>query len=153
MAKMEYRIIKCKTYQFNTLGNYKYADIMSIHNGKWILSMHKNRTTWESQGGHIEIGETPLEAARRELFEEAGAIDFEIEPLCDYWVHGIFNGVELEANGQVYFSKVHTLGELPIHSEMEKIFLFDYPPKNLTYPEYANEVYPLALKKIENIKI
>jgi hypothetical protein len=30
---------------------------------------------------------------------------------------------------------------------MEKIFLFDYPPKNLTYPEYAKEVYPLAFKR------
>ena len=26
-----------------------------------------------------------MEAAKRELYEESGAIDFEIEPLCDYW--------------------------------------------------------------------
>ena len=24
-------------------------------------------------------------AAKRELYEESGAVDFEIEPLCDYW--------------------------------------------------------------------
>jgi 8-oxo-dGTP diphosphatase len=150
---MEYRIIKCRIYPFNTLGDYKYADIMSLYKGKWIFSKHKNRSTWESQGGHIENGESPLEAAKRELIEEAGAIDFDIEPLCDYWVHAIIDGLELKANGQVYFANVHTLGKIPKESEMEKIFLFDDQPKNLTYPEYAVEVYPLVKKKIEELKI
>lgn len=26
----------------------------------------------------------PLDAAKRELYEKSGAIDFDIEPLCDY---------------------------------------------------------------------
>jgi len=42
-----------------------------ITKGKWILSKHKKRDTWETQGGHIEDGETPLEATKRELFEES----------------------------------------------------------------------------------
>ncbi|MDR2600236.1 MAG: NUDIX domain-containing protein [Oscillospiraceae bacterium] len=146
---MEYRIIECITYPYNTLSEYKYADIISVYKGKWVLSKHKNRTTWESQGGHIEISETPLVAAKRELFEESGAIDFEIEPLCDYWVHAIVDGIVLKANGQVFFANIYTFGDIPIESEIEKIFLFDYPPKNLTYPEYAKEEYPLALKRKE----
>ena len=42
--------------------------------------MHKERDTWESPGGHIDEGETPLEAAERELYEETGAIDFDFKP-------------------------------------------------------------------------
>jgi len=30
------------------------------------------RNTWESVGGHIETGESPLEAEKRELYEETG---------------------------------------------------------------------------------
>ena len=76
----------CKTYDTGTLKQYKYVVTLSEYDGKILLSRHKNRTTWETQGGHIEAGETPLEAARRELYEESGATDFEIAPLCDYWV-------------------------------------------------------------------
>ena len=71
--------MECTVYQFNTLENYKYADVIAFYEGKWLLSKHKERTSWETQGGHIEQGETPLEAAKRELFEESGAIDFYIE--------------------------------------------------------------------------
>ena len=74
----------CNTYNINTFNNYKYVVVLSEYNGKILLSRHKNRTTWETQGGHIENGETPIDAAKRELFEESGAVDFDIYPLCDY---------------------------------------------------------------------
>lgn len=50
----------CKTYPLHTLeGSYKYVVILSQMNGHILLSCHKERTTWETQGGHIESGETP----------------------------------------------------------------------------------------------
>lgn len=49
----------CKTYDLNSLKEYKYVVILSEYNGKIVLSRHKQRTTWETQGGHIEQGETP----------------------------------------------------------------------------------------------
>jgi NTP pyrophosphohydrolases including oxidative damage repair enzymes len=143
--------LECKTYPFGMLNNYIWADIISFHNGKWIFSKHKNRTTWEPQGGHIENGETPLEAAKRELFEESGAIDFDIEPLCDYKVNGTHNGVDVKGNGQVFLANVHTLSNIPCYSEMEKIKLFDSPPSNLTYPHYLLEIFPLAIQKKESL--
>ena len=140
-------VMECKTYPFGTIGDYVYADIISFCNGKWIFSKHKQRTTWEPQGGHIEKGETPLEAAKRELFEESGAVDFDIEPLCDYWVRGTIDGVDKTGTGQVFIANVRTLTELPDYSEMEKICLFDFPPANLTYPHYLHEIFPLAMQK------
>jgi 8-oxo-dGTP pyrophosphatase MutT (NUDIX family) len=34
---------------------------------------------------------------------------------------------------------------------MEKIYLFDSPPSNLTYPDYSREIFPLAIQKKENL--
>jgi len=143
--------MKFKSYPFNTLGDYSFADTIALYKGKWIFSKHKERTTWETQGGHIEKGETPLEAAKRELFEESGAIDFDIEPLCDYKVYGELNGVEIKGNGQVFFANVRTLSDLPSQSEMKEISLFDSPPDELTYLDYNYEIFPLAVKKKESV--
>jgi 8-oxo-dGTP diphosphatase len=143
--------MKCKSYPFNTLENYIWADIFAFYEGKWLLSKHKNRTTWETQGGHIEAGETPLEAAKRELYEESGAIDYDIEPLCDYWASGEIDGVKIEGKSQVFFARVHSLGEIPQNSEMEKIDLFDTLPDNLTYLDVTNEILPLVLEKLKEL--
>lgn len=149
-----------KAHGFNTLGNYRFADIISIHNGKWVFCKHKNRNTWETQGGHIEkaanggLGETPLEAAKRELYEETGAIKFDIEPLCDYWASGLLRGKHITAHGQVYFAVIHELGEIPEYSEMEQICLFDDIPHNqTTYPDYMKEIFPIAVKKKNSISM
>ena len=42
------------------------------------------RVTWEMPTGGVHPGETPVEAARRELAEEGGVGAGELEPLCVY---------------------------------------------------------------------
>ena len=94
------------------------------------MSRHKERTTWETQGGHIEAGETPLEAAKRELFEESGAVDFDIEPICDYraWDENTLHG----ANGVVFHAVIRQFSDIP-ESEMAERKAFSSLPDNLTY--------------------
>lgn len=121
----------CRTYPLGTLAAYQYVVILSRYRGRILLSRHRLRSTWETQGGHIEPGETPMQAARRELFEESGAADYDIAPLCDYWA-GTREGVD-GANGVVFAAKIRALGPMP-ESEMAEVREFDALPENVTYP-------------------
>ena len=103
-AKGKQRDMICKAYGFGALERYRYVVVLSACQGGILLSRHRARTTWETQGGHIEPGETPEEAARRELFEESGAIDYALRPLCDYWAGDEKTGEG--ANGQVFAAEV-----------------------------------------------
>lgn len=136
--------LQCKVYPLGTLGDYKYTVICSYYNGKWVLSKHKKRETWETQGGHIEDGETPLECAKRELFEESGITDATLYPVCDYLG---FNDYA-SANGAVFLAMVHALGTLP-KSEMKEIKVFDLLPANLTYPQTTPKLCAEAEKLIK----
>ena len=120
--------------------------ICTSYQGKWILSKHKKRNTWETQGGHIEDGETPLECAKRELFEESGIKDADIYPVCDYWG---FNKQSC-SNGMVFLAVVHSLGELP-ESEMKETKIFDTLPAELTYPQTSPKLYAEAEKVLKSI--
>ena len=121
----------CRTFEQNALDGYQYVVVLSSYDGKILLSRHRERDTWETQGGHIEPGETPMQAARRELFEESGAVRFDIRPLCDYWAGKAYphDG----ASGVVFAAEIGELGPLP-QSEMAEVRLFDALPQNLTYP-------------------
>lgn len=55
----------CEVFPANTLGEYKFVVILSHMDGKYLLSCHKARTTWETQGGHIAPALFAYEAEQR----------------------------------------------------------------------------------------
>ncbi|MBQ4266131.1 MAG: NUDIX domain-containing protein [Clostridia bacterium] len=127
-----------RVYPVGALKTYKYVVVLSTYSGKLMLSRHKQRTTWETQGGHVEPVETPMEAAKRELFEESGALRYTICALCDYWAGDEITGKG--ATGMVFHAEIDELGPMP-ESEMAEVRLFDGLPENLTYPAITPELY------------
>lgn len=107
-----------------------FVCIYSKHKDKWVLCWHKKRESWECPGGHVESGESALEAAKRELFEETGAIDYTITPLWDY--EYIYEDGTGRNNGRVYFAEIKEFGKLP-QNEMGEVGFFQSLPMNVTY--------------------
>lgn len=132
--------MKCRIFPLNTLEKYKFVVILSVYKEKIMLSRHKQRTTWEMQGGHIESGETPKEAAERELYEESGAVKYQIKPAFDYWAGEGEDG----ANGMVFVARIEEIGTLP-ESEMKEVSFFEHLPENLTYPDITPVLFQKAL--------
>ena len=116
--------MKVKFYDLSADKPLKYAVICARYNGKWVFCKHKNRDTYEIPGGHREDSEDIEATAKRELWEETGAKDFDICPVCTY---------SFTDYGMLYFAEIRSFGELP-PLEIEKIKLFDDMPENLTYP-------------------
>ena len=74
--------LQCSIHPLDALSPHKYVVVCANYQGQWLLSRHRDRDTWETQGGHIEPGETPLQAAVRELYEESGVTDAQVIPVC-----------------------------------------------------------------------
>lgn len=133
-------MLKVNTYDIDNVedNKLKFAVIAARHNGKWIFARHKERTTWEIPGGHREEGEKIKDTAARELFEETGAKDFKLYPIC---IYSVDRGGE-ESFGQLFYAEVVLLGDLP-DLEIAEVQLFDDVPDNLTYPA----IQPFLFKK------
>ena len=108
--------------------------------GKWVLCKHKKRDTWELPGGHIEEGESWLDAAKREMFEETGATEIVASPVCLY---------SISTFGMLCFVEIKQIESVPKEFEIEKIGLFDKLPNNLTYPENHTVLFETVLRFLD----
>lgn len=117
----------------------RFAVIVSRSKKQWVFCKHKQRDTYECPGGHREVNETIEDTARRELYEETGAVQFKLLPVCTYSV--IYE--EEETYGMLYFADIEEFGELP-PLEIERVELFDQLPTHWTYPL----IQPVLLDKV-----
>ena len=123
-----------------------YVVIHSIYKGMGLFVRHKERETWEIPGGHIEKGETPLKAAERELYEETGALSYDLFPICNYSVERNSQ----KTFGKLYFAKINSLGPLGDY-EIAEIKNQKGLPKNMTYAEIQPPLYKRVYQFIESI--
>lgn len=141
--------MKCSVYDFGSLSSYVFVVILARYQEKWVFCRQKKRQTWEAPGGHIEVGETPEMAARRELYEETGATDFTLQPAFDYWASDEPHEKTHVTNssGQVFLAHIRAFGPLP-EMEMAEIGFFDGMPGNPTYPDILRTIFPRAMDLI-----
>lgn len=137
-------MLEVKFYDRIADSKLKFAVIVSKSKGKWVFCKHKQRNTYESPGGHRERDEDILDTAKRELFEETGALDYSIKPICAYSVIGKNRVSETgeETFGMLYYADIKRFSK-DLHSEIEKVVLLGTLPENWTYPE----IQPKLLEK------
>ncbi|ADY55286.1 NUDIX hydrolase [Syntrophobotulus glycolicus DSM 8271] len=117
----------------------KFAVIAARAEGKWIFCRHKERNTYEIPGGHRETGEAIADTAKRELYEETGALKFKLAPLG---VYSVDNDGQI-TYGKLFYAEVQKFGELPEDFEIGEVVFSDTLPQELTYPA----IQPYLLKK------
>ena len=133
MKQDEYTV---NTMPLNSLEDYQYTVIFARYDNKWLYCRQKGSQDFETPGGRIDEGETPLVAAKRELYEETGAVDYEITAVCDYSVDR--NGQS--SNGQIFVAYIHAFDALPDH-EMAEIAFFDTFPEKMRFPQILPVLY------------
>ncbi len=134
-------MLKVNFYEHIDDSLLKFAVIVSKSNGKWVFCKHRERTTYECPGGHRELNEDIITTAKRELYEETGAVTYTLEEVC---VYSFFNGIN-ESFGMLFYADITEFGQLP-ESEIERIELFDQLPDKWTYPD----IQPMLLDKINS---
>lgn len=109
----------------------KFAVIGARMDGRWLMCRHRERDTWELPGGRREPGEDIYDTARRKLWEETGATEFQLEPVAAY---GVFQEGEPPFFGALFFAEVGEQGPRPDGSEVEETRLMEDMPEGMTDP-------------------
>lgn len=113
--------------------NPQHVFVICRHNGKWVLTKHKKRGL-EFPGGKREAGETLVEAAKREVFEETGGVVEEVTFIGQYEVSGENDSFVKN----IYFAEIKYFEKRPYYYETFGPVLVDSPltPDELT-KEYS----------------
>lgn len=136
--------INLLTFHKQHLGDltaYTFAVMITKHEGKWVMVRRHNQNTWELPAGHVEEGESVIEAAKRELYEETGAMKYSLDIISTY--QGEHKGRTVY--GMLFYVDVKEFGTLPESEIAEKKF-FSAIPDNLTYPHIQPQLINFYLK-------
>lgn len=109
-----------------------FAVIAARYEDKWLLCRHRDRQSWELPGGHREAGENIYQTALRELQEETGVTECQLEAVSAY---GVYTEDGERTYGGLFFAEVEELGRRPENSEIAENCLMEALPEALTYPE------------------
>lgn len=115
-------------YELNEINNdlIKFVILIAEFNDQLIIIRNKKRGGWEIPGGNREPGESLLFTASRELYEETGATQFELEAFGITMLNG--------NHGMVFFAGIESMSDLPNY-EIDEIKFVDQLPEGLNFGE------------------
>ena len=132
-----------KTHPLHKFEDEKFtiAVIATRVGDKLVYVRRRTLDTWEMPGGHREGDESILDTAKRELYEETGASQYRIAPVCAYTVDE--DGYD-RLYGVLFVADIFKLGEKP-ESEIAEVRLFDEIPTALTFPKIQAKLSIISL--------
>ncbi len=98
------------------------ATVYIVHEGKVLLLFHKKHNVWMPPGGHVELNETPCEAARREVFEETG-LEIEFIGQENVWFEGLPNAKSIQRPHHVLLETIPQTTQEPAHEHIDFCFV------------------------------
>lgn len=135
-------MLEVKLYDLGYCDEKEYTRVVCVskYKDKYVFSYNKKRQGWEIPGGHIEEGETWIDAAKREMYEETGATKIKVEPVAIY---------KISTFGLLCYCEIEEMEELPDY-EMSEILFSDDLPVNLSFPE-SHTLYFETVKKYKKM--
>jgi len=119
-------------YARATKAGHITASGLVIKDEKVLLIFHPYIKQWFQPGGHIDDGESPIEAAIREVYEETGCIcelDFENQDPIDIDIHEIPENLKKGEGAHLHIDLLYRLKVLRYEQSVEDIkfrwFSFD----------------------------
>lgn len=127
---------------------FKYAILVARYQGQFVFVRHRERQTLELPAGHREPDEPILLTAERELREETGAVDFDLQPVFVFRVPAYdAHGARIDTLASlVCLAEIKTLGPLDPAFEIVEIQLRTDMPEHLTYPE----IQPVLFQRVRD---
>ncbi len=111
------------------------VDVLIVYENKVLIRKHEKYDKWLAVGGHIELDETPDQAALREVQEEVG-LKIKLIPSRKM---PIYNNPESEYEELVppWYANIHRINDS--HKHISFIY-FATSESDLVVPEYEDDI-------------
>lgn len=126
------------------------ATVYILNHDKVLLLYHRKLNKWLPPGGHVELNETPAEAARREVKEETGLeIEFILQE--NIWINE-WNANSFERPYLCLLEEIPAYQNIPSHQHMDMIYVAK--PFNLNIQPVTSEKYSwFNLEELAKMKL
>lgn len=120
--------------------------VFPFYNDSIVMSYHSKRKGWELPQGGRKNGESPEECAKREAFEETGAILENLTPIGYFTVENDIG----EVKTAIFISKVKGFEPKPNWSETGIVKLFDNIPNDISFKDNVYQIIFEYINKLGN---